>query len=276
MRRISSTWQEYFCNRNEGLGTTYERFILHRYFERIKNRYEVQSLLEAPSFGMTGLSGINSLWWALEGVRVTVVDNRKERIEFIKSVWKELSLEATFLCDQSEYATLSFQDNSFDMGWNFAALWFVPRLEKFLNELTRVSRKVVFICIPNRLNILNRLRSVSKRNHPVLYEQNMNPAKIKRIMLRLKWQIQEQGFFDVPPWPDIAMNREDLLYNMGFKSLASRLKEREGNSICIIDYFRGKKKEMKREVLRYAFLENTPMFFKKFWAHHLYLIFAPG
>jgi hypothetical protein len=275
MRRITSTWQEYFRNRNEGLGTTYERFILHRYFERIKNRYEIQSLLEAPSFGMTGVSGINSLWWASGGARVTVIDNNRERIELIKGVWEALSLEAVFIYEQLEYEVLPFKDNSFDMGWNFAALWAVPRLEKFLSELTRVSRKAVFICIPNRLNILNRLWMASKKNQAVLNEQNMNLVKIKGIMLRLKWQVQEEGFFDVPPWPDIAMNKEDLLYSVGLKKIAGRLKEREGNAICIIDYFNGTKKEMKREVLRYAFLENAPLFFKRFWAHHHFLIFTP-
>ena len=167
MRRITSTWQEYFRNRNEGLGTTYERFILHRYFERIKNRYEIQSLLEAPSFGMTGVSGINSLWWASGGARVAVIDNNRERIELIKGVWEALSLEAVFIYEQREYEVLPFADNSFDMGWNFAALSVVPRLEKFLHELTRVSRKAVFICIPNRLNILNRLRLSSKKNQAV-------------------------------------------------------------------------------------------------------------
>ena len=30
---ILDTWPTYFENMDEGLGTTYERFILHRYFE---------------------------------------------------------------------------------------------------------------------------------------------------------------------------------------------------------------------------------------------------
>ena len=275
MRRITSTWQEYFRHRNEGLGTTYERFILHRYFERVKIRYEIQSVIETPSFGMTGVSGINSLWWALGGARVTVVDSNRERIELIKGVWDALSLDAVFIYEQREYEVFPFKDNSFDMGWNFAALLAVPRLEKFLNELTRVSSKAIFICIPNRLNILNRLRLTSKRNRTVLNGQNINLARIKGIMLGLKWQVQEEGFFDVPPWPDIAMNKEDLLYSIGLKSIAGRLRKKEGNAICIIDYFNGTKKEMKREVLRYSFLENAPMFFKKSWAHHHFLIFTP-
>ena len=66
MLLINSIWKKYFNNRNEGLGTTYERFILHRYFESIKNRYSIQSVIEVPSFGMTGISDINSMWWALK------------------------------------------------------------------------------------------------------------------------------------------------------------------------------------------------------------------
>ena len=275
MSSIHSTWRRYFLNRNEGLGTTYERFILHRYFERIKRRYAVESVLEAPSFGMTGISGINSLWWALKGARVTLVDTDEHRIALSKSVWKELSLKGDFVRDRSMYAALSFKDDSFDMAWNFAALWAVSHLEPFLTELTRVSRKAIFICIPNRLNIFNTIKPAFERKHTVLYGPDVHPAKIEEIMRKLKWPIQEQGLFDVPPWPDIAMSKEDLLSRMGLKGLSGRLGARGENSICIMDYFKGTEHEMEKRVLKYAFLENAPLFFKRLWAHHQYIIFAP-
>jgi hypothetical protein len=100
-------------------------------------------------------------------------------------------------------------------------------------------------------------------------------VKIKEIMLKLKWQVEEQGFLDIPPWPDIAMNKEDLLQKIGLKWLAKRLKSKEENYICILDYFSGKKKDMDKEILRYAFLEDSLSVFQKFWAHHQYLIFTP-
>ncbi len=58
-------WKYYFETLHEGLGTTYERFVLHGYFNRIQDQYGVKTVLEAPVFGMTGISGINSVWWAV-------------------------------------------------------------------------------------------------------------------------------------------------------------------------------------------------------------------
>lgn len=273
---IISNWRQYFENHHEGFGTTYERFILHRYFEKIKKKYTIQNVLEVPSFGMTGVSGINSIWWGYEGVHVTIIDNDKERIDLIKKVWQEVSLEATFVYHPNGYMYLPFEDYSFDMGWNFASLWFVSNLEIFLKELTRVTKKVIFICVPNRSNLLHFFRLIFQNNSDISpHTNNVNPEKIKKIMLNLKWEVDEKGYLDIPPWPDIAMNKEDLLQKIGLKSLANRLKNRKRNYVCILDYFSGKKKDMDKVILRYAFLEHSPRIFKRFWAHHQYLIFTP-
>lgn len=276
MVSITRVWQQYFENHHEGLGTTYERFILHQYFERIKKRYSIKSVLEVPSFGMTGISGINSMWWAAKGVHVTITDNDKERINLIKKVWQELSLEANFVYHPNNYESLHFKDHSFDMGWNFAALWFVPNLKEFLKELARVSKKVIFICVPNISNLLHLLRlGFQKNSDKSPHAVNINPVKVKEIMLKLDWQVDERGYLDIPPWPDIAMNKEDLLQKIGLRCLANRLKNKKENYICILDYFSGKKKDMDKDMLKYAFLEHSPRIFQKLWAHHQYLIFTP-
>ena len=54
-----------------------------------------------------------------------------------------------------------FDDESFDLAWNWAALWHLPDgspegaevPESFLRELVRVSRKVVFVAMPNRVQV---------------------------------------------------------------------------------------------------------------------------
>lgn len=138
---IIDTWEQYFSNNNEGLGTTYERFILHRYFEDIRTSYAIKSILEVPSFGMTGISGINSIWWAQQGTDVTVVDENEKRIGMIKTVWQRTGVSANFIFQKERYSPLPFQTRSFDMSWNFASLWFVRELEEFLTELMRVTKK---------------------------------------------------------------------------------------------------------------------------------------
>jgi hypothetical protein len=276
MTSIFSRWRQYFRNPSEGLGTTYERFILHEHFKKIKNRYAIRSILEAPSFGMTGISGINSVWWAYDGIQTTIIDHNRERIELIKKIWRELSLKANFIYQSNCYTYLPFKAHSFDMGWNFSALWLVPKLEMFLEELARVTKKVIFICIPNRSNVFHLLRLIFRNNpHVGPHTNSVNPKNIKKIMLKFGWQVEEDGYLDVPPWPDIAMKKEDLLYEIGLKRLADRLRNRKGNYVCILDYFSSKKKNMDREILKYGFLEHSPRIFKIFWAHHRYFIFTP-
>ena len=90
---IIHSWESYFDTFDEGLGTTYERFILHRYFRFLKDTYDISSVLEVPSFGMTGVSGINSLWWAGQGIETTVTDNNPSRISQIQEVWNNIPLQ---------------------------------------------------------------------------------------------------------------------------------------------------------------------------------------
>lgn len=272
---INSIWKQYFENHHEGLGTTYERFILHRYFELIKDKYSIKSVLEAPSFGMTGVSGINSIWWAYKGIDLTILDNNEERVDLIKNVWNETSFSSKVIFHPNDSVKLPFRDDSFDMTWNFAALIFLENPEQFLKEISRVTEKVIFICIPNRSNIFNIMRRIFRKKIDHENANNINIAKIKKILLDNKWMVVENGFMDIPPWPDIAMKKEDLLQRIGMKRLAEKLKNDEENYLCILDYFNGEKKEMDMEILKYSYLENSPLFFKKFWAHHQYLIFVP-
>ena len=95
-------------------------------------------------------------------------------------------------------------------------------------------------------------------------------------MQNLSWVVKEQGYMDIPPWPDIAMNKEDLFQKIGMAWIAEKLKNKDENNICILDYFSGKNINMDKEILKYGFLENSPLFFQKLWAHHQYFIFTPG
>jgi len=53
---ILKIWQDYFASQHEGLGTTYERFILHEYFSEFTKEFQIENVLEVPCFGMTGIS----------------------------------------------------------------------------------------------------------------------------------------------------------------------------------------------------------------------------
>ncbi len=271
---IRSNWRHYFEDHHEGLGTTYERFILHRFFIELEARFALKSVLEAPLFGMTGVSGINSLWWAHHGIPVTLLDDHEERIRLVRDLWRNNGYDVEVVGVPS-FRSLPFEDRTFDLSWNFAALWFVPELEPFLRELCRLTRKVIMICIPNPWGIGHMLRFAGKKAQCAgLYLDNLRPEVIIDTMERLGWRRLKQAYFDVPPWPDIAMKKEDLLKRVGFGRSSPSQPCKPAECLCILDYYNGTKPDMESDVLKLAFLENAPEFVQRFWAHHICLQFV--
>jgi SAM-dependent methyltransferase len=266
---ISNCWEDYFRKHDEGLGTTYERFILHNYFSQLKDRYDIHSVLEAPSFGMTGVSGINSLWWASQGASVTIVDQSLPRLEAIQKVWREASLAAEFLYQPPTSAELPLADGAFDMAWNFAALWHVKDGEKYLSELSRVTRKVLFVCVPNKQNVCWVLRPHNSEEYEL---KHINTDWILSCLAPRGWRLVETGFFDVPPWPDIAMKKENMLKMVGLGRMAKSMESGNSKGLCILDYFSGQSPTMGRDILKYGFMEQSPNWLKKRWAHHRFLV----
>ena len=267
---ITNSWEDYFVKPDEGLGTTYERFVLHQYFSWLKTRYDIHTVLEAPSFGMTGVSGINSIWWASHGLKVTVVDQSPSRLDSIQKVWKETGLSADFFYQSPESAVLSFADGSFDMSWNFAALWHVKNGEKYLTELARVTKKALFVCVPNKQNVCWALRPHNSNDYEL---NNINTDWISFTLAQCGWRMAKTGFFDVPPWPDIAMKKENALKMVGLGWLAKSMEPSNGEGRCILDYFKGRSPAMEKDIMKYGFLEQSPDWLKKFWAHHRFLLF---
>ena len=276
---IMKSWQTYFdVTRDEGLGSSYERVILNRKLEAIRQQYAVRSVLEAPAFGFTGLSGINSMGLAQKGVNVSLLDHDRERVKRIREVWTEvgLPLDAGVVDD---YSHLPFKTRTFDMSWNFAALWFVQDLDQFLSELARLTSKVIVIGVPNKSGIgywIEKLSSGVDLDSTV-HEQNILPKRIVRSMKRHGWQLAEYAFFDAPPWPDIGMKKEDFLGILGLGSL-TRHKDAPSPSqpLTIMDYYTGKDAEFENKMLKHYWWERVaPRPIKLFWAHHRILRFEP-
>jgi SAM-dependent methyltransferase len=270
---ITNNWRQYFLGTHEGFGTTYERFVLHRYFKRLKIRYDIHTVLEAPSFGMTGLSGINSLWWASQRAEVTIVDQCLERMEAIQKVWSGVGLGVQLVCQSPASALLPFADCSFDISWNFAALWHVKDGATYLRELARVTKTALFLCVPNQQNICWKLRP---HDAAEFYLDNIRTDWIASFLAAHHWRLVETGLFDVPPFPDIAMKKEEFLRRMGFERLAKWIEARKAGGTCILDYFTGRSAEMERQVMKFGFLEQSPAWFKRIWAHHRFLLFEKG
>jgi len=271
---ILKNWQRYFTNTDEGLGSSYERIVLNNKLESICKHFNILSVLEAPSFGFTGLSGINSMGLAKDGKMITILDNDINRIELIRKTWNgmEFPLKIEYSIDCN---SLTFANNAFDLSWNFSALWFVDDLSGFLKELTRVTSQAILLCVPNRSGmgyISQKILGFKElKNH--LNEKNILPKNIKKQMKKNGWIMIDSNYIDCPPWPDIGMPKEKFLKIFGLGWL---IKKREHKPMTIMDYYSGNEPDLpERMMAHFWFEKKAPKFLKAFWAHHKYFLFIP-
>jgi hypothetical protein len=278
------TWKRYLNDYNEGLGLVYERFVLSDFLLALRGDYGLESVLEAPIFGMAGVSGINSVALAQAGADVTLVDDHGERLAAVERIWGELGLPARFV-HHTAWGQLPFADESFDLAWNWAALWHLPdgspegarTPESLLRELARVSRRVVFVAMPNRVQVGYLLRKYLLERDFVdsVDERWADIGRVRRVLEGAGLRIVRQGVLDVPPWPDTVMPASEVLKRLGIKS--SKLEDQfSGDSWqwSTMAYYLGEQLDLYDRVMRYAWLDRAPIPWriKAVWAHHRYVV----
>jgi SAM-dependent methyltransferase len=275
---VEPPWQKNLTDYNEGLGVVYERMVLNQYLLELKRKYAIATVLEAPLYGMAGVTGINSVPLAQAGCAVTLMDSNLERLVGVQRIWGELKLEPqpTFV-HHPDFAALPFADGAFDLVWAWAALWHAPDAQALIREMVRVSRRLVFLAMPNRLQIGYILRKFVLEPHffETVDETWANIPRVTRVLRDAGLRIVDQGVMDVPPWPDTVMPAALVLRKLGFGSKKmTRHFEGEGWQWSTMDYYLGKRPELKAAMERYMFLERLPLPWqlKMIWAHHRYVL----
>ncbi|MBC7224486.1 MAG: class I SAM-dependent methyltransferase, partial [Anaerolineae bacterium] len=206
------TWKHYLTDYNEGLGLVYERFVLNDFLEGLRARFGVREVLEAPLYGMAGVSGINSVRLAQLGCRVTLVDDEPERAEGVRRIWTELGLPVEVVLHK-DWAHLPFRDQQFDLCWQWAGLWYLQDPAALIRELARVCRSVLFLAMPNPWQVGYWLRkyAVDRAFFREVREEWTDMRRIRRVVEAARFRVVEQGVLDVPPWPDTVMPAAELL-----------------------------------------------------------------
>jgi SAM-dependent methyltransferase len=271
-----ATWKRYLTDYNEGLGLVYERFVLNDFLLALQKEHAVETVLEAPLFGMAGVSGINSVALAQAGAEVMLVDDNPERLAAVQRIWGELGLPAHF-AHHLQWGQLPFADSTFDLAWNWAALWYLPDPTSLLRELARVSGRLVFVAMPNRIQVGYLLRKyVLERDFVEHVDETWaDIGRVRKVLEKAGLRIQSQGVLDVPPWPDTVMPASEVLKKLGIRS-ASLDDRFSGDDWhwSTMAYYLGQQPDLCDRVMRYAWLDRVgiPWQLKAIWAHHRYLV----
>ncbi len=269
-------WQNYLTDYNEGLGLVYERFVLNDFLLRIKGRYGFHTIVEAPLYGMAGVSGINSVHLARIKCPVTLADDDPVRLAGVRRIWGELNLpvRADLV---TNWAHLPYADNSFDFAWNWAALWHLADPAALLRELVRVSNYLVFVATPNPVQVGYQMRKhiVEPEFVKEIDEKWTDIGLLRRQLEAQGVEILEQGVLDTPPWPDTVMPARELLGKLGIRSAKLQGKfSGEGWRWSTMDYYLGRDPDLYQRVMKYAWLERwrLPWRVKQVWSHHRWVL----
>jgi hypothetical protein len=276
---MSDTWRKYLTDYNEGLGLVYERFVLNDFLEELRRRHAIQSVLEAPLYGMAGVSGINDVVFARAGADVTLVDDTPERLEGVQRIWRDdLRLPVELVCiPPGGWGRLPFADRSFDFTWQWAGLWYIADPAGLLAELVRTSRNLVFVAMPNNIQVGYWMRKlVIDREFFRTHDESWTDiGRIRRILEAAGAEVIDQGVLDVPPWPDTVMPANEVLKRLGIRS--KQLEEQftgDGWQWSTMAHYLGEQPDLYDRVIRYAWLDHAPLPWqmKAVWAHHRYLL----
>lgn len=275
----TNTWRKYLTDYNEGLGLVYERFVLNDFLDRLRRTHDIRSVLEAPLYGMAGVSGINDVIFAQHGVDVTLADDNAERLRGVARIWRDdLRLPVSLVYNPPDrWGTLPFADRSFDLTWCWAALWYIQDPAGLLAELARTSRKLVFVAMPNNLQVGYWMRKlVIDREFFHHHDETWTDiGLIRRILEASGVEIIDQGVLDVPPWPDTVMPANEVLKRLGIRSKQLEAQfTGDGWRWSTMAYYLGQEPELYDRVIKYAWLDHAPLPWqlKAIWAHHRYLL----
>lgn len=262
-------------NYDEGLGTVYERFMLNDFFDSITCSTNIRNVLEVPIYGMTGLTGINSVHFAEKGCNVTLVGTNDTHVEEAACLWKELPYADKYkIIKHVDMSRLPFEDGSFDLVWNFAALWHVRQAKSLLSEIARVASGMVLIFMPNRrqAGYLLRKHFFDRDFFGRVDEKWADMGLIRSLMASLGLEMKAQGVLDVPPWPDTCFPIGPYIR----KIFGSGEGQADRWTWDIMRYYNGRDEGMKRKIDKFAFLERMaiPWWVKSVWAHHRFAIFS--
>ncbi|MCL5037523.1 MAG: class I SAM-dependent methyltransferase [Chloroflexi bacterium] len=257
---------------DEGIGTVYERKMIDEYMGSLIDRFGISNLLESPADGVTGYLGINSLEIGRRGVPVTLANPSQAMLDAAKEAWVKKGLDDMVTIARGEVDALPFEDNSFDVVWNFCMFERFTDPTIMTNEMKRVSRRFVLFLTQNSLNVGTYQHYLYHRcmkqewDHGRMELMRLGP--IRKAMKDCGLAVVEEGALDTPPWMDtwdmpLRGEMKGLLSMFGkkwdWKSQEKHETEKPASESGVVDKLIWVEK-------------NLPRWFNLFQTHHLYVL----
>lgn len=187
----------------EGIGTWYEYLVKYRIFRKLKN---INSILLAGLPEEYGLAS-DILLFAIHGIKITVIDDRKEKLNEFIELAKKFNIEKNVNIKLlKDFNKLPFKENSFDLVTNTEAIQRIPDYRTFIREMERVSKKHVIVFSPNGYYyshyIITKIKTFTMHN----------------FLSAFSLKIINKNYLDRPPWPAGVAVSSNISFTTGSKA----------------------------------------------------------
>lgn len=256
---------------DEGMGTVYERAVFACYFRRLQETCGLRTVLECPADGVTGVPGINSLEFARNGAEIWLANPSQRMLDAARAVWERQGLAEHVRFAQCEVDATPFEDDTFDLVWNYCMFERFREPAALVAEMKRVSRKYVFIMTQNVHGLGTPFHKfyhrACEREWDHGHESQMTFAAIRTALRQQALQIESEGALDIPPWLDTW----DMPLGIALRQLAGLVGKKWEWKAGSWDT--GRDEARSRSVTFVSRLEaGLPGWFRRSQAHHLYVL----
>jgi SAM-dependent methyltransferase len=288
LRLIDDQMKDYWPeSMDEGFGTYYERVIMHRFLRKLISNHDIETIFEGPSDGISGIKGINSLPMVNKGRELIYYTPSERERRFVEKTWniiehsteKKMNVEVR----SGPMSRFPFEDNSFDLVWNFCVMEHLINPLSVFKEMTRVSKRYILLAVQNAWNlgtfphlIYHRVKGKPWDHGNVKW---MSLAGIRALLKGVKIievkksslfvsapKIIEKGMFDIPVWPDT--------WDMGVPGLSTKTSSSQTSSKSqgSLSNILGKKGNALMGIASLIERGSMPKKVKILWAHHIYAL----
>ncbi len=197
----------------EVFGVTYDRYVLLQLHGVFRRELGLSRVVEMPSHGAKAAGSLYSIGFGLAGSRVTLVNPEMEMM----TGWDELGIR-----DRVETASgvdvydSGFDDNTFDMAWNFVTWTELDDSARYLEEMKRISGKYVMVVTCNNFqpgypwHRFLHLIFGFPWNHGQVKLNHI--TTVRKMFKQAGLTVAEYGAIDTPGWPDPSGPRDVRLH----------------------------------------------------------------
>lgn len=197
----------------EGFGVTYDRYIMYHQQRKLVDKLDLKKVLESPSFGAKAAGSLYSLGYSIGGCDVTLANPELEPLHY----WEDLGVKKKVkVLENCDYIKLPFENDFFDLAWNFVTFSFLPDQQAWLEEMIRVSKRYVMVISCNNFQLGYPLHRLIHKiygfpwNHGKVYFNHIQ--NVKSMFKASGLRVLEYGAIDSPPWPDPVGFRDIRLH----------------------------------------------------------------